>query len=295
MKQFYVRHCVVALAFALAVQSYAQDSALQDSTGLPGDNFSLQGALQMFQKAGSPEEFEKLINSDENHVNNLDLNGDGKIDYVRVIGKMDRDVHAFVLQVPVSESESQDIAVIELEKTGDARAVVQIVGDEDIYGRQTIVEPDGGGEGDEDAEQEEEGSGPFVGNALHPYPVRVVVNVWTWPVVRFVYAPGYRVWVSPWYWRAYPPWWRPWKPLAWRVYHPYRVRYHTGFVSVRTHRVVHAHRIYTPSRTVSVSVGKRHHGAVTHYRTTRTTTVKTKHGAVKTKTTRTRTTVRPRR
>ncbi len=34
----------------------------------------------------------------------------------------------------VSASESQDVAVIELEKTGDNRAVIQIVGDEDIYG-----------------------------------------------------------------------------------------------------------------------------------------------------------------
>ena len=32
----------------------------RDSTGLPGDNFSLQGALEMFKKASSPEEFEKL-------------------------------------------------------------------------------------------------------------------------------------------------------------------------------------------------------------------------------------------
>src|ERR1044071_10446998 len=121
-----------------------------DSTGLPGDNFSLQGALQMFQKASSIEEFEKLINTEDNHVNNLDLNGDGDIDYVKVIDKSEKDVHAFVLQVPVSENENQDIAVIELEKTGDTTAVLQIVGDEDIYGEEVIVEPDGGGGDDID-------------------------------------------------------------------------------------------------------------------------------------------------
>jgi hypothetical protein len=80
------------------------------------------------------------------HVNNLDLNGDGEVDYVRVAGKRDKDVHVFILQVPVAEKESQDIAVIELEKTGSENAVLQIVGDEDIYGEQVIVEPDGGGE-----------------------------------------------------------------------------------------------------------------------------------------------------
>src|SRR3989304_10443472 len=123
-----------------AIQLKAQDSE-EDSTGLPGDNFSLQGALELFKKANSPEEFEKLINTKDNNVNNLDLNEDGETDYIRVIGKMEKDVHAFVLQVAVSETENQDIAVIELEKTGDASAMLQIIGDDDIYGEQTIVEP----------------------------------------------------------------------------------------------------------------------------------------------------------
>jgi len=119
----------------------AQNQSGVDSTGLPGDHFSLQGALQMFQNAASPEDFEKAINTEGKHVNNLDLDGDGDIDYVKVISKMDKDVHVFILQVDVSEKETQDIAVIELEKTGNETAVIQIIGDEDIYGEQIIVEP----------------------------------------------------------------------------------------------------------------------------------------------------------
>src|SRR3989337_4255006 len=130
----------ILVLLTVVTQLKAQDSD-EDSTGLPGDNFSLQGALEMFKKANSPEEFEKLINTQDNNVNNLDLNEDGDIDYIRVIGKMDKDVHAFVLQVAVSETENQDIAVIELEKTEKETAMLQIVGDEDIYGEQTIVEP----------------------------------------------------------------------------------------------------------------------------------------------------------
>lgn len=66
----------------------AQNESGIDSTGLPGDNFSLQGALQLFQNASSPEDFEKQLNTESNHVNNLDLNGDGDIDYIRVVDKM---------------------------------------------------------------------------------------------------------------------------------------------------------------------------------------------------------------
>jgi hypothetical protein len=202
---------------------------------------------------------------------------------------MEKDVHVFALQVPVSETESQDIAVIELEKTGEANAVVQIVGDEDIYGEKTIVEPDGGGDDDEELDEKEDGGGPYVNSLSSMHPPRIVVNVWGWPCVRFVYAPTYRVWISPWRWAVYPGWWRPWRPLAWAVFHPFRVRYHAGFAVVRTHRVIRAHRIYAPVRVASVSVRTRHNASLTHYRTTKTATVKTKHGAVKVKTTKTKT------
>jgi hypothetical protein len=289
---------VLAVGVALPA-AYAEDDSGRDSTGLPGDHFSLQGALEMFKKASSPEEFEKLLNEPDNHVNNLDLNGDGDVDYIRVVGSVKGDAHVFALQVPIAENESQDIAVIELEKSGNENAVLQIVGDGDIFGEMTIVEPDGGGkdEDEEDVESDESPRGPHAGLAagIMLAPPRIVVNVWPWPIVRFVYAPGYRAWVSPWRWRVYPAWWRPWRPLAWRVFHPFRARHHVGFAVVRTHRVVGAHRIYAPTRVTSASVRTRHGAHVDRYRVTRKTTVHTRGGATKVKTTRTTTRVHKKR
>jgi hypothetical protein len=229
----------------------------------------------MFKKASSPEEFEKLINTQDNNVNNLDLNGDGETDYIRVVDKTEKDLHAFILQVPVSGKESQDIAVIELEKTGDTTAILQIIGDEDIYGEQVIIEPDGGG--DDQAfnydPNDRLASGPDADFSAHR--PRIVINVWYWPVVRFVYTPRYVAWHSPWRWGHYPGWWRPWRPLRWHVYHPLRLRYHRPFVIVHTHRVLHAHRIYTPIRVHSVTVRTRHYASVNNYRVTRTRTTVT--------------------
>jgi hypothetical protein len=279
---------IMLVAGLVLASAHAQEDGAKDSTGLPGDHFSLQGALEMFQKAASPEEFEKLLNEQANHVNNLDLNGDGDVDYVRVAGAMKGDVHTYVLQVPVSGTESQDIAVIELEKSGAENAIVQIVGDADVFGEQTVLEPKGAGddEGEEDVESIEDGRGPSAAAApavmLMP---RIVVNVWPWPIVRFVYAPGYRVWVSPWRWRSYPAWWRPWRPLAWRVFHPFRIRPHASVVVTRHHRVVRAHGLYVPGRVTSVTVHKRHGAAVDRYRVTRTKTVRTKDGVKRTRTT----------
>ena len=79
---------------------------------------SLEAAIELFKKSDSPEDFEKRLNSENNDVNNLDLNEDGEIDYIRVVDNSAGDVHALVLQVAVSEKESQDVAVIEIEKQG---------------------------------------------------------------------------------------------------------------------------------------------------------------------------------
>lgn len=222
----------------------------------------------MFKKAGSPEEFEKLINSEDNNINNLDLDADGQIDYIRVLDKAETDAHAFVLQVAVSETENQDVAVIELEKSGDAAAVLQIIGDEDIYGETVIIEPRGDDVSLVEQEASLTGRGPNAPELSFNQQL-VVVNVWFWPSVRFVYGPMYRPWVSPWRWRSYPVWYKPWRPLSWHVYHPRVYRYHRPFVVVHTHRAIRAHKVYTPQRVSSVTVRTRHSAAINHYRVAR--------------------------
>lgn len=271
----YFRFIPIAFFLLIAGAARTQNQPGIDSTGLPGDHFSLQGALQMLQKASSPEEFEKLINGQNNNVNNLDLNEDGNVDYVKVIDMMEKELHVLVLQVAVADKEDQDIAVIEIEKTGDETAVLQIIGDEDIYGEEVIIEP---GSGDADAfinwNNNSNDNGPNVSfDEFQDVPV--VVNAWLWPSVRFMYAPAYRPWASPWRWRHYPAYWHPWRPLAWHAWHPRLVAYHHRFVVAHTHRVVKAHAIYRPARVTSVSVRTRNSVAINNFRVTRTKTTVT--------------------
>ena len=214
-----------------------------DSLGLPGDNFSLQGALEIFKNSKNLEDFEKKLNEEDNYVNNLDLNEDGDTDYIRVEDNMDGDVHAIVLQVPVNEKESQDVAVIEIEKTGNETAILQIIGDEELYGENYIVEPF-------EEEASSEGKGP---NADYDI-VRVVVNVYFWSPVRVVYTPGYVVYRSPWAWALYPKWWRPWRPHPYRWHYNRRAHYHVHYRPVHVHRVTRAHTVYTPRRRSSTVV-----------------------------------------
>jgi len=220
-----------------------------DSTGLPGDNFSLQGALDLFKSAKTIEEFEKSLNNEENAVNNLDLNGDGDIDYIKVIDNMKDSVHAIVLQVPINDKELQDVAVIEIERNGNESAIVQIVGDEELYGENMIIEPF------DESNSEKTKSGPSVNFTM---PVRVIVNVWFWPCVKFIYAPAYVVWVSPWKWHSYPVWWKPWAPHPWAWHHQHCMHYNAHYYPIKKHRVVVAHSVYKPHRATSVIVVNRY-------------------------------------
>ena len=243
----------------IVILGFTSANSQAEQTGMPGDNLSLEGVLELFKKSKSPEHFEELLNKEENQVNNLDLNGDGDIDYIRVVDQQEGDLHAITLQIPISKNEAQDVAVIAIEKNGKESATLQIIGDEEIYGEEKIVEPFS-----EDATSNEKG-GPSAEYRVS----RVVVNVWLWPSVRYVYRPVYRPYVSPWYWGYYPGWWKPWRPISWRVYSPRISTWRIGFRVTPTIRVTRARRIYTPRRTTSVTV-------VNRYKTNKTTYVSKK-------------------
>ena len=219
----------------------------QEDSGNPGADFSLEGALAMFKKSANLEDFEKAVNQENNNVNNLDLNGDGKTDYINVEDIKDGDTHAIVLSTYLAENERQDIATIGIEKTGAENAVLQIEGDESLFASDAIVEPQ------DVAETSGKGAAEVASGA-------VVVNVWLWPAVRYVYAPGYVVWISPYRWAHYPGWWRPWHPVARTVFYtrtaPHRVYFHP----VATRRVVVARRVYAPRRHTSTLVVRSRRG-----------------------------------
>lgn len=227
-------------------------SAQQDQAEVPGDHFSLQGALELFKKSASPEEFERLLNSADAGVNNLDLNGDGDIDYIRVIDRNVGNVHAFILQAVINERESQDVAVIELEKLANGKAVLQITGDADIYGIETIIEP---------TEEVRINAGTST--------AQTVVNVWTWPSVQYVYGPYYSSWSSPWSWHHRPYWWNPWRPVTYIAYYPRWEAYRPYYSVCHTHRIWYAQHLYRPYRNTSVVVYTRHQAQITNYRASR--------------------------
>ncbi len=209
---------ILSIAFFtfFTLTAYSQ----KDSLGLPGDNLDLTAVLAIFKEAKTPEEFEKKLNAADSKINNLDLNDDGQVDYLRVIDNQKDNAHTIVIRDPISKSEAQDVAVIEVEQKGDKTAHVQIIGDETLYGKNYIVEPKNG------TKEKKSASGKIrnYDDDVYTSPNdnasgSSIINVWAWPSVSYIYAPGYVVWVSPWYWGYFPPWYDPWAPYGW---YPYR-------------------------------------------------------------------------
>ena len=91
MKRSMKNNSLLLIFLAVAWVGASAQTTLESE--VPGDNFSLEGALELFKKSASPEEFERMLNSPDSKVNNLDLNNDGNTDYVRVIDRNEGNVH----------------------------------------------------------------------------------------------------------------------------------------------------------------------------------------------------------
>jgi len=189
-----------------------------------GENLDLQAVMELFMDSESVEDFEKALNDSTNEINNLDLNENGEVDYIRVVEHVDGDSHVLVLQVPLAENEYQDVATINIEKNDD-KYVIQAAGDTEIYGEDYYVEP---------VPEEEAQANTTI----------VVVNV--------MYGVGYSPWISPYRWRVYPVWWRPWRPHPVSVYRSRVVRHHRHAYRHTRHRsTVRAHNTYKTHRKTS--------------------------------------------
>ena len=215
---------------------YAEYLASIDTTSL-GSNLNLQAVAELFRTSKDLEEFEQRLNDKDEGVNNLDLNEDGKTDYLRVVDHAEKNTHVIVLQAVVGKDQFQDVASIDVVQDGD-KVSLQIVGDEDIYGTDYYIEPE---------EQEE---------------------VKNYPAVKVMFVVGYTPYYSPYYWGYYPPYYRPWHPYPAYYYHRHVFYHHHvyhhhhhyhGYHHGHGHRNPHARSVYNSHRvTAPINKTKRY-------------------------------------
>ena len=148
-------------------------------------NLNLQAVGSLFGRCENLEDFENQLNNPDLGISNLDLNGDGQVDYLRVVETVKGDIHLITLQTVIGKNQFQDVATIRLEKDNEEGVTVQIIGDAGIYGDNYIIEP--------------------------TYATPLVFPLLFW-------ANHYRPWRSPFRWGHYPNHYRPWSPYPIALY-----------------------------------------------------------------------------
>jgi hypothetical protein len=223
MKKLIITSILVGLIIAgTTIKAQDQNSA---KLGLPGDNLNLYAVMRLFQESKTLEQFEKDLNDPDKHINNLDLNDDNMIDYIRVIDNVDGNVHNIVLRDALNEKESQDVAVFTVQRSSNGKVTIQLTGDEALYGKNYIIEPVM-----DNATAEQTPNPGYIGNVQKVEVVRTtVVEVNSWPVVNYIYTPDYVVWNSSWYWGYYPTYWHPWQPYSWDYYDGYHYNMYNDY------------------------------------------------------------------
>ena len=227
MKKFILIFAIL-IAGLISLPVFSQKEKEPLALGLPGDNLNLYAVLDVFQKSRTLEDFERVINERNGNINNLDLNNDNNVDYISVISFRQGNSHSIVLRVAVNSREFQDVAVIEVNKNNAGNISVQIIGDEELYGRDYIVE-----------------SSDFVTPNPGYTGNRTVIIDWNggfyvndWPIMVYLFSPSFSIYISPWRWGLYPVYWRPWAPVNYYNYwnhhnHYYRNNLYRRSVYIR--------------------------------------------------------------
>lgn len=201
--------------------------------GLPGDNLNLYAVMNLFQQSETIEGFERNLNDESSRVNNLDLNGDNRVDYIMVTDYMQGNVHTIVMRVALDRNEMQDVAVFTVEKFRDGSVQMQLVGDEALYGKNYIIEPI---YDDQYAETPNPGYTGVSGNTQRVIPVRTTtVHISAWPLIRYIFLPDYIAWRSRWYWGYWPSNWYAWQPYYWHYYYGYHSNWYPHYYSHYRH------------------------------------------------------------
>lgn len=97
------------------------------------DGLDLQAVTDLSTKSKDAKDFETKLNAPGNTVNNLDLNEDDVIDFIKVTEVHDNGARGFSLTTEVAEGDEQELCTIQFEEE-NGQASVHTQGNQSMYG-----------------------------------------------------------------------------------------------------------------------------------------------------------------
>lgn len=175
------------MAFLSLSSVFAQDrTTVTANNSDVSDNLDLRAVASIFGDSRDLSDFERRLNDPNSQISNLDLNGDNRVDYLRVIETVEGNVHLIIIQSVLGHDNYQDIATVEVERDRYNKVQVQVVGDVYMYGNNYIYEP------------------------VYAYTPVIYTSFW---------VGNYRPYYSSWYWGYYPSFYIAWSPFPIFTYH----------------------------------------------------------------------------
>ena len=102
---------------------------------MASDGLNLQAVTDLATKVKSTQEFEQELNKPNNQINNLDLNEDNTVDFIKVTEINNDTGKGFSLTTEVAPNDEQELAVIQFEVDKQTQqATVQATGNPQVYG-----------------------------------------------------------------------------------------------------------------------------------------------------------------
>ena len=113
--------------------SVEQNITVNAASASAAEQLDLQAVGELVKVAKNAEDLENKLNAGGS-VNNLDLDEDGDVDYINVQGYGEGAARGFSLYVNLTETETLEVANIEIERDESGDAQVYMTGNEQIYG-----------------------------------------------------------------------------------------------------------------------------------------------------------------
>jgi hypothetical protein len=188
--------------FSQEIKMSPENSFSEDEIAEAKKNLDLTVVAEIFGESSDLEDFEKRLNDPNSKISNLDLNGDGEVDYLKVVEKVEGNKRTVYVQAATKKDSFKNVAALVVVKDSNNQVNVKVIGDEALYGNNYVIIP-----------------------AYRKVPL----------VVSWFWGPNYRVWVSSYRFGYYPSYYRPRvavaspKPVAYK-----RTVIHTGPTTRKT-------------------------------------------------------------
>jgi len=161
-------------------------STVTATSNVPGQGLDLQALIGLTKQAKDAESLERLLNQ-PGSINNLDLDEDGQVDYIRVQEYGGGNTKNFSFVALLRDGQEQEVANLVIEQTpGQPEATVQVQGHPAVYGPNVYYS--------------------------------AVLPIATALFLAWALAPRPALYVSPYGFGAFPPYYRPYAPVPVATY-----------------------------------------------------------------------------